>query len=186
MRGIVAAIDAAASQIDDYVGAIKALCPRAEFVPRPVNSLPVARPRKTRQNSNQMPLFMEVTGQKSAHLSSATRNDDMERAQTVHISRQRGKPALERLSHLQKEPREDGPPARNPPGAEQESVSLAFAEGPADRSSVFGNPIVAELGEVVDIPQVYLRPDEQMRSGVEADARREVYLEVVGTVHLSA
>jgi hypothetical protein len=59
------------------------------------------------------------------------------------------------------------------------SKLLVFAEAITHRYAVLRNPVTAELGEVIDVVCVDLRPQEYMRRRIERNSSTEPDLEVI-------
>src|SRR5581483_165961 len=55
------------------------------------------------------------------------------------------------------------------------------AEAPANRSTIFGNPVAAELVKIVDPVRVDLRPDKDVVGDVKADPCRHMQLKMIRT-----
>jgi hypothetical protein len=57
---------------------------------------------------------------------------------------------------------------------------VASAEGVSNGHAVLRNPIASELEKIVDVANIELRPNEDPALHVEAHARCEMQLEVIG------
>jgi hypothetical protein len=57
--------------------------------------------------------------------------------------------------------------------------ALTLAKSPANCGAVFGHPVATELEQIVHVVSVNLRLNEQVMSGVQSQASRKVYLEMI-------
>ncbi len=80
--GCVAAVDAAAGEIDAYVCTIEILRPEARRLPVPVHGLPLRGMRSAGKYDDLVAAALEVPRQNAPHLSASTRNDN---AQRTHL-----------------------------------------------------------------------------------------------------